>query len=138
MRCRFYLPPIILFAGLSVRKKAFFKQLPTIASLGIVGTYIAFAVIAVLTYAVSKVFAGITLAVSLRGPCASRFTTYECVSSSPCHRQNCRWCCFTMHGKVCISWSCRAQPLTVQWRPGRSAWCTQLVNTAVLKKAALS
>ena len=61
--CRFYLPPIILFAGLSVRKKAFFKQLPTIASLGIVGTYIAFALIAVLMFAISKAVAGITLAV---------------------------------------------------------------------------
>ena len=61
--CRFYLPPIILFAGLSVRKKAFFKQLPTIASLGIAGTYIAFALIAALMFAVSKFIHGITLAV---------------------------------------------------------------------------
>ena len=61
--CRFYLPPIILFAGLSVRKKAFFKQLPTIASLGIIGTYIAFALIAVLMFVTSKFISGITLAV---------------------------------------------------------------------------
>ena len=61
--CRFFLPPIILYAGLSVRKKAFFRNLPTIASLGILGTYIAFAVIAVTLYGFSK-FINITLAVS--------------------------------------------------------------------------
>ena len=71
--CSFYLPPIILFAGLSVRKKAFFKQLPTIASLGIIGTYIAFALIAVLMFATSKFISGITLAVRL-----------SCLSSRPC------------------------------------------------------
>lgn len=65
MRCRFFLPPIILYAGLSVRKKAFFRNLPTIASLGILGTYIAFAVIAVTLFGFSKVIKGITLAVSL-------------------------------------------------------------------------
>lgn len=64
MLCRFYLPPIILFAGLSVRKKAFFRNLPTIACMGIVGTYIAFAIIAGLLAAIAKVFPGITLAVS--------------------------------------------------------------------------
>ncbi|CAL5219929.1 g1861 [Coccomyxa viridis] len=57
----FFLPPIILYAGLSVRKKAFFRNLPTIASLGILGTYIAFAVIAFTLYGFSKVL-GITLA----------------------------------------------------------------------------
>ncbi|EIE20808.1 Sodium/hydrogen exchanger, partial [Coccomyxa subellipsoidea C-169] len=57
----FFLPPIILYAGLSVRKKAFFRNLPTIASLGILGTYIAFAVIAVTLYGFSK-FINITLA----------------------------------------------------------------------------
>ncbi|KAK9909738.1 hypothetical protein WJX75_006766 [Coccomyxa subellipsoidea] len=57
----FFLPPIILYAGLSVRKKAFFRNLPTIASLGILGTYIAFAVIVVTLYGFSK-FINITLA----------------------------------------------------------------------------
>ena len=51
---RFFLPPIILYAGLSVRKKAFFKNAPTIASTGILGTYVAFAVIAVLLYSIRK------------------------------------------------------------------------------------
>ena len=66
--CRFFLPPIILYAGLSVRKKAFFRNLPTIASLGILGTYIAFAVIAFTLYGFSKVL-GITLAVSAPACC---------------------------------------------------------------------
>ena len=54
LRCRFFLPPIILYAGLSVRKKAFFKNAPTIASTGILGTYMAFAIIAVLLYSIRK------------------------------------------------------------------------------------
>ncbi len=48
------MPPIILYAGLSVRKKAFFKNAPTIASTGILGTYMAFAIIAVLLYSIRK------------------------------------------------------------------------------------
>lgn len=60
--CRFFLPPIILYAGLSCRKKAFFSNLPTIASLGILGTYIAFAFIATTLYGLSK-YINITLAV---------------------------------------------------------------------------
>ena len=67
--CRFFLPPIILYAGLSVRKKAFFQFLPTSATLGILGTYIAFAVIALLLYAMSRPL-GITLAVRLPLPYA--------------------------------------------------------------------
>ena len=63
---RFFLPPIILYAGLSVRKKAFFQFLPTSATLGILGTYIAFAVIALLLYALSRPL-GITLAVRVLG-----------------------------------------------------------------------
>ena len=43
--CRYFLPPIIFFAGLSVRKKSFFRNFITIASYGIVGTYISFAII---------------------------------------------------------------------------------------------
>ena len=61
----FFLPPIILYAGLSCRKKAFFSNLPTIASLGILGTYIAFAVIALTLYGFSKIL-NITLAVGTR------------------------------------------------------------------------
>ena len=59
----FFLPPTILYAGLSCRKKAFFSNLPTIASLGILGTYIAFAVIALTLYGFSRLL-NITLAVS--------------------------------------------------------------------------
>ena len=70
---RFFLPPIILYAGLSVRKKAFFQFLPTSATLGILGTYIAFAVIALLLYAMSRPL-GITLAVR------------ACHSPTPTHR----------------------------------------------------
>ena len=61
--CRFFLPPIILYAGLSVRKKAFFRNLPTIACLGMLGTYIAFAFIAFTLYAFRNII-NITLAVS--------------------------------------------------------------------------
>ena len=43
--CRYFLPPIIFFAGLSVRKKSFFRNFITIATYGIVGTYISFAII---------------------------------------------------------------------------------------------
>jgi sodium/hydrogen exchanger-like protein 6/7 len=57
----FFLPPIILYAGLSCRKKAFFSNLPTIASLGILGTYTAFAVIAFVLYGFSKIIS-LTLA----------------------------------------------------------------------------
>ena len=51
-----------------MRKKAFFRNLPTIASLGILGTYIAFAVITFTLYGFSKVLR-ITLAVSPPAPC---------------------------------------------------------------------
>ena len=51
-----------------MRKKAFFRNLPTIASLGILGTYIAFAVITFTLYGFSRVL-GITLAVSLAADC---------------------------------------------------------------------
>ena len=47
-----------------MRKKAFFRNLPTIAGLGILGTYIAFAVITFTLHGFSKVLR-ITLAVSL-------------------------------------------------------------------------
>ena len=43
--CRYFLPPIIFFAGVSVRKKAFFRNFISIASFGILGTYLEFAII---------------------------------------------------------------------------------------------
>ena len=48
------LPPIIFYAGLSVKKKQFFRNFVSIAAFGIVGTYIAFAVIACVLYGFSK------------------------------------------------------------------------------------
>ncbi len=51
--CRYFLPPIIFYAGLSVKKKKFFRNLGSIATLGILGTYILFAVIAFCLYAIS-------------------------------------------------------------------------------------
>ena len=50
---RYFLPPIIFYAGLSVKKKKFFRNLGSIATLGILGTYILFAVIAFCLYAIS-------------------------------------------------------------------------------------
>ncbi len=49
-----------------MRKKAFFRFLPTIASLGILGTYIAFAVISSLLYALSR---PLSLTLAVRCPC---------------------------------------------------------------------
>ncbi len=49
-----------------MRKKAFFRFLPTIASLGILGTYIAFAVISSLLYALSR---PLSLTLAVRRPC---------------------------------------------------------------------
>ncbi|DBA95471.1 TPA: hypothetical protein ACH3X3_013336 [Trebouxia sp. C0006] len=48
----FFLPPIIFSAGLSVRKKSFFRNFVSIASLGILGTYVAltFIVLSLLLY----------------------------------------------------------------------------------------
>ena len=64
--CRFFLPPIILYAGLSVRKKSFFANFATIASLGIAGTYVAFSVIAafLLIVAVATKFITLTRAIA--------------------------------------------------------------------------
>jgi NhaP-type Na+/H+ or K+/H+ antiporter len=50
---RYFLPPIIFYAGLSVKKKKFFRNFGSIATLGILGTYILFAVIAFCLYAIS-------------------------------------------------------------------------------------
>lgn len=52
--CRYLLPPIIFYAGLSVKKKRFFRNVITISSFGIIGTYVAFAVIASVLYAFSR------------------------------------------------------------------------------------
>lgn len=62
--CRYLLPPIIFYAGLSVKKKQFFRNFVSIASFGILGTYIAFAVIAYVLYGFSKLPNILTLPVS--------------------------------------------------------------------------
>jgi len=59
-----------------VRKKAFFRFLPTIASLGILGTYIAFAVISSLLYALSR---PLSLTLAVRRPC---YPVTECTGRS--------------------------------------------------------
>lgn len=46
----FFLPPIIFYAGLSVKKKHFFRNFFTIAGYGIVGTYVCFALISICLY----------------------------------------------------------------------------------------
>ena len=51
---RYLLPPIIFYAGLSVKKKQFFRNFASIASFGVLGTYIAFAVTAFVLYGISK------------------------------------------------------------------------------------
>ena len=52
--CRYLLPPIIFYAGISVKKKQFFRNFASIATFGVLGTYIAFAVIAIVLYGFSK------------------------------------------------------------------------------------
>ena len=61
--CSFFLPPIIFSAGLSVRKKSFFRNFVSIASLGILGTYVAltFIVLSLLLY--RKCFGFLTMQV---------------------------------------------------------------------------
>jgi hypothetical protein len=51
---RYLLPPIIFYAGLSVKKKQFFRNFATIASFGIFGTYVAFALIALVLYGIAQ------------------------------------------------------------------------------------
>ncbi|KAK9850077.1 hypothetical protein WJX84_003336 [Apatococcus fuscideae] len=50
----YLLPPIIFYAGLSVKKKQFFRNLLSIASFGVLGTYVCFAVIAFVLYGFSR------------------------------------------------------------------------------------
>ncbi|GAB4816283.1 hypothetical protein N2152v2_003329 [Parachlorella kessleri] len=47
---RFFLPPIIFYAGLSVKKKHFFRNFFTIAGYGVIGTYVCFALISTFLY----------------------------------------------------------------------------------------
>ena len=62
---RFFLPPIIFSAGLQVRKKSFFRNFVSIASLGILGTYVALTTIVVVLLIYRKAFGFLTMQVSL-------------------------------------------------------------------------
>ena len=64
--CRYFLPPIIFYAGLSVKKKKFFRNFGSIATLGILGTYILFAIIAFCLYAISMLPNLLTFTVRLK------------------------------------------------------------------------
>ena len=59
---RYLLPPIIFFAGLSVKKKHFFRNLPTISAFGVLGTYVCFTIIALALYSVSRASSYLSLA----------------------------------------------------------------------------
>lgn len=61
---RYLLPPIIFYAGLSVKKKHFFRNFPTISAFGILGTYVAFAVIALSLYVIAQLPNSLNLSVS--------------------------------------------------------------------------
>lgn len=62
--CRYLLPPIIFYAGLSVKKKQFFRNFGTIAAFGILGTYVAFALIALVLYGLAQLPNVLNLSVS--------------------------------------------------------------------------
>ena len=63
---RYFLPPIIFYAGLSCKKKHFFRNFGSIAMFGIVGTYCLFAIIAFFLYGISKLPNILTTAVRLQ------------------------------------------------------------------------
>ena len=67
--CRYLLPPIIFYAGLSVKKKQFFRNFATIASFGILGTYAAFALIALVLYGLAQLPNVLNLSVGPSGSC---------------------------------------------------------------------
>ena len=68
------LPPIIFSAGLAVQKKSFFRNFVSIASLGILGTYVGltFIVLSLLLY--RKCFGFLTMQVTLHKPPAASST----------------------------------------------------------------
>ena len=71
---RYLLPPIIFYAGLSVKKKQFFRNLGTIAAFGILGTYTAFALIALVLYGLAQLPNILNLSVRLRWQAAVAVT----------------------------------------------------------------
>jgi hypothetical protein len=75
----FFLPPIIFYAGLSVKKKHFFRNFFTIAGYGIVGTYVCCGLISLGLY------------VFLR-----KFLTFGV--SGACHAQG--WLCTAIHAQI--------------------------------------
>ena len=62
--CRYLLPPIILYAGLSVKKKQFFRNVLTISAFGVLGTYIQFTIMALVLFGFSKLPNVLNFAVS--------------------------------------------------------------------------
>ncbi len=50
----YLLPPVIFYCGISVEKKQFFKNLPSILLFGIFGTFLSFTIIACFLYGFSK------------------------------------------------------------------------------------
>lgn len=79
MCCRYLLPPIIFYAGISVKKKQFFRNFASIATFGVLGTYIAFAVIACVLYGFSKLPNVLNFSVSF-----SQLTAGTAHHSLPC------------------------------------------------------
>ena len=75
----YLLPPIIFYAGLSVKKKQFFRNFATIASFGIFGTYIAFALIAIVLYGIAQL--PNVLDLSVRHPSRLASATLPCAAA---------------------------------------------------------
>lgn len=48
--CRYLLPPVIFYCGLSVEKSRFFMALPSILTFGVFGTLASFAIISIFLY----------------------------------------------------------------------------------------
>lgn len=86
---RYLLPPIIFYAGISVKKKQFFRNFASIASFGVLGTYIAFAVIACVLYVFSKLPNILNFSVSNYSAILSagpllHFESWACSSQAAC------------------------------------------------------
>ena len=84
----FFLPPIIFYAGLSVKKKHFFRNFFTIAGYGIAGTYACFAFISLGLYLCLRSY--LTFGVSRRG----RVGRDACAAGSAAH--------CSMHGRQAL------------------------------------
>lgn len=82
----FFLPPIIFYAGLSVKKKHFFRNFFTIAGYGIMGTYVCFALISLGLYLFLRSFLTFGVRVILqwgRWPAVVRAVAVESMPALP-------------------------------------------------------